>query len=318
VLLVAACCLAPPARATAPFVPAYEQKQKAATAGLMADRAEGGRLEIPLSGRLLLNLSVEGGPSLEVQLTQPVANADLWKASPAFAPQTTLLKEGRVRWQQTFRLDPLKNGDLALQLAPLKYRDDPDNPWTEVAWKPIPVKVTTQITKVDPDEARDITGIEELPPELSWRDWVFWVGLGLVVVALTLLTWQLARRWRRKTAELPPERWALRELDRVEGLGLIEAEEVARYHTLLSDVVRAYLEKRFQLPASKQTTAEFLESMRQSPHLAPEQQAVLRDFLERCDLAKFALARPAPEECRAVAAMARDLVRQTTPDAPRT
>jgi DnaJ-domain-containing protein 1 len=95
---------------------------------------------------------------------------------------------------------------------------------------------------------------------------------------------------------------------------LPEAGEVERYHTLTSDVVRAYLERRFSLPASHQTTAEFLDTMRRSPQLKPAQQRLLREFLERCDMAKFARAAPPPEECRQVAEMARCIVRETTPD----
>ncbi len=86
---------------------------------------------------------------------------------------------------------------------------------------------------------------------------------------------------------------------------------MARFHTELSDVVRRYLELRFQLRAPRQTTAEFLESMRDAPQLTGEQQALLRDLLERCDLAKFARAAAPPEECQAAAAMARTFVQQT-------
>src|SRR5262249_43265718 len=110
-----------------------------------------------------------------------------------------------------------------------------------------------------------------------------------------------------------PHEWAARELDRIEAQGLPEAGELERYHTLLSDVVRVYLERRFSLPASHQTTAEFLDTMRPAPRPTPAQPGPLRDFLERCDMAKFARAAPTPEECRAVAAMARGFVQETTP-----
>jgi hypothetical protein len=53
--------------------------------------------------------------------------------------------------------------------------------------------------------------------------------------------------------------------------------------------------------------------MRRSPQLTPPQQGLLREFLERCDMAKFARAAPPPDECRAVAAMARSFVQETTP-----
>jgi hypothetical protein len=112
---------------------------------------------------------------------------------------------------------------------------------------------------------------------------------------------------------VPPDRWALAELDRIDGLGLPEAGDVERYHTLLSDVVRGYLERRYRLPASRQTTPEFLKAVAAAGLLTPARQAVLGGFLERCDLAKFARAGYSADECRAAAAMARELVEQSAP-----
>ena len=107
---------------------------------------------------------------------------------------------------------------------------------------------------------------------------------------------------------LAPHEWAARELDRIEALHLPEAGEVERFHTLLSDVVRAYLERRFSLPASQQTTAEFLEKLGQEPALSAEQRKQVGAFLERCDLVKFAGVRPTPEEGRQMIGQARELV----------
>jgi hypothetical protein len=75
--------------------------------------------------------------------------------------------------------------------------------------------------------------------------------------------------------------------------------------------MRRYLELRFRLPASHQTTPEFLTTLSGANLLDPAQQRILRDFLERCDLAKFARAGYSPLECQAAARMARDLVEQT-------
>jgi hypothetical protein len=56
--------------------------------------------------------------------------------------------------------------------------------------------------------------------------------------------------------------------------------------------------------------------------LPPAQQEQLRDFLQRCDLAKFACADFSPRECKVAADMARDFIRQTAktaaPAAPAT
>jgi hypothetical protein len=164
----------------------------------------------------------------------------------------------------------------------------------------------------DLSQMRDITGIEKLPVEPADHRWLVGLGIGVGLLVLALpVAWWLRRRAARPEPVVPPGSWALAELDRVEALGLPAAGEVERYHTLLSDVVRRYLELRFALRAPQQSTEEFLEAMRHSPQLPAEQQELLRDFLRRCDLAKFARAGFSEEECRVAGRTAREFVEQT-------
>lgn len=180
-----------------------------------------------------------------------------------------------------------------------------------MTWRPIPVAVTTDVVKEDVSEARDNTPIEELPPPDTWPVWLLFVPGVLLTTGLVLIAWILWRRRLPWALPLSPERAALRELDRLPPPSPTSLAEAERYHTRLSGIVRRYLERRFRLPASRRTTSEFLDSMRQSPQLTTEQQELLREFLERCDLAKFAHSEPSADECRAAARMARDLIEQT-------
>lgn len=270
-------------------------------------------LVVRLSGEVIVTLQVEGPAGLEVEPGKPLTAADGWRVRAAEPPSTATRREGRLLWQQVFRLQPLRPGDLPLPIAPLRLRTGP-GAGPEITWKPLPVRVVTTVTRADLSELRDITPPEEPPPEpepaVPWA----WLGLGAAAVLVGAVAWGVARRRGRAAAPLPPGAWALRELDRLDvaapTLGTGE-----RYITLLSDTVRQYIELRFRLPAARQTTAEFLEAMRRSPHLTADQQTLLRELLERCDLVKFAGSDPSPEECRAAAAMARGFIEQTAPAA---
>jgi hypothetical protein len=134
--------------------------------------------------------------------------------------------------------------------------------------------------------------------------------------ALALAGWGLRRLRRRPVPAPTPSCWALAELDRLEGLKLAEAGRVDAYHTRLSEIVRRYLELRFQLRAPRQTTEEFLAAAPQAGVLSAEQQVLLREFLGRCDLAKFGRAAFSPAECHALGGMARDFVTATAEAAP--
>jgi hypothetical protein len=172
--------------------------------------------------------------------------------------------------------------------------------------------VYAQTSAADEGELRDITGIEQVPEEPTSELWPLAAALvGPLVVGL-LATWLWRRRRKFVVPAVAPERWALAELERLGSRRLAEQGQVEQFHTLLSGIVRRYLELRFQIPASRQTTPEFLVHLADSAILSPEQQVPLRAFLERCDLAKFAQAGFSTEECTASAQAAADLVAQTT------
>jgi hypothetical protein len=292
----------------------YEQKQGKAALHLSGGKLENDVPVVALSDHLRLTLSVEGGPNLEVEKLSAVTASKFWEVRRSEEPQTTPLPGGGRRWEQAFILEPMKNGELVLQVAPLRYREEQgEEAWKTVTWKPVTVRVTTEVASADLKEIRDITGPEPVPPPPSLFGVLRWVGLGIIGVALLLGGWELRRRFVAPRPEQAPHEWASRELDRIEAMALPQAGHAERFHTLVSDTIRRYIELRFDLHAPRQTTAEFLEATKQSPQLTSAQQGLLRDFLERCDLAKFARAEYSVPECQAALGMARTFVDQTAP-----
>jgi hypothetical protein len=84
----------------------------------------------------------------------------------------------------------------------------------------------------------------------------------------------------------------------------------------VSDALRLYLEDAFELRAPEQTTEEFLVAVQDSALLSPAQKDSLKDFLESCDMVKFARYEPRESELRKLHEYALNLVRQTEPDTP--
>jgi hypothetical protein len=66
--------------------------------------------------------------------------------------------------------------------------------------------------------------------------------------------------------------------------------ETAREFSIeVSEIVRSYIESRFQVRAAHQTTEEFLHNLLEpSDALLGAHQELLAEFLHHCDLAKFA------------------------------
>ena len=85
---------------------------------------------------------------------------------------------------------------------------------------------------------------------------------------------------------------------------------------MVSDVIRVYLEERFNLHAPDRTTEEFLEELRQSSRLNEEHKALLENFLIKCDLVKFARQEPTEPELRDLLDSALRLIDETREVAP--
>jgi hypothetical protein len=249
-----------------------------------------GRLSIAFTDELGLVVQVAGAASLQVKPPQPWV-VEPWHVSRVEPPRVDQTGDG-VRWSQRFWLEPLAPGETPLALAPLQYREK-NGPWRSVAWKPVAVTVSARLKQPDVDTARDITSIEEVPgvPTGDSGSWIVAALAGTVLVVFVV--W----RWLRRpggAAPRAPEAWALAELNRLAALRLADRGKSERLATLLVGLVRRYLEKKFNVPARRQTTAEFLETL--PPRLA-EQRPWLETLLTRCDQIKFAPIEAHAEEC---------------------
>jgi hypothetical protein len=287
------------------------QRQGPAAVRIEAEKEGKDGLEMRLSDQLPLTLTVEGPELPDGSVTLLGRSAD-WEVQ-AGQPETETLAAGRKRWRQRFQLSPRKPGALLLEPLPLRLGEQ------EITWTPVAVVVSTEVTKADVQELRDVLPPEPVPPPPPWWPWWLpWAALGLGVTVLGLGGWLLGRRlFIDQVIPATPAEWALSELERLEQRDLPAAGQGQRYHALLSNLVRRYVERRFGLHAPRQTTAEFLRGLQALPELQSATRELLGDLLARCDLVKFAGVVPSADDCRAAAALAREFVQATAVVTPR-
>ena len=112
----------------------------------------------------------------------------------------------------------------------------------------------------------------------------------------------------------PPEQIAMEELQSLLDMNLIEKGMVKEYYIRLSDIVRKYIEGRFRISVLDRTTWELYQKMR-IKKIKREWTDRIRDFLEDCDLVKFAKYIPSEKEIEQARTGAREIVEITTPTA---
>ena len=161
-------------------------------------------------------------------------------------------------------------------------------------------------------DVRDIKGPLSLKGFFLGWPWLLAGGCLLAV----LLGWTLFLLKRRKAPppapKILPHVVALLALQKIEAMGL-ERSNIREYYFLVSGVLRRYLEDRFGLRAPEQTTEEFLASVATNHLLNLSQKELLKSFLERCDLVKFAKYIPQTQEAAKVSQTVREFIHQTQP-----
>ena len=142
------------------------------------------------------------------------------------------------------------------------------------------------------EEFHDITGPVDY---FLVQPWMIFCAVATVLL-LAGLTYWLVKRWRSRPVLVPtPRQCALDLLARIE----TEIDKLSPYQFSIrvSDILRRYVTEQYQLPVTRQTSVEFLNALAATSFTGDEQM-LLTDFLNRCDLIKFARYEATREDSR--------------------
>jgi len=173
----------------------------------------------------------------------------------------------------------------------------------------LPVKIDTTGT------IRDIKGIYKAPYSFSEL-----YPLVLSLIFTGLLIWFIFYYIDRKKKDKPilrrirppeiPHIVALHELDKLKAEKLWQQNKVKLYYTRLTEIIRTYIERRFDIMAMEQTTSEILYEFRDR-EIENVNYNILEQLLNLADLVKFARGEPLPEENITLMENAYEFVRNT-------
>ena len=198
----------------------------------------------------------------------------------------------------------------------VRYRETDKSDWTTAETEPVSIEFRSVLGD-SPDE------VQPKPnpgPTTMPRGPLPWLITALVLSTVGLLgaaAWFVRARWSHRPKPVPMisvYRKAMDAIHRIDMAGWLERGEVDRFYTELSGVIRHYIEDRFGLRAPEQTTEEFLQDLAARLVLATDQCLALANFLEQCDLVKFARMHPTTSEGQAALRAARGFVEATRDD----
>lgn len=136
--------------------------------------------------------------------------------------------------------------------------------------------------------------IKDVKPPLDLPDlWWLWLLLGLMAAAVGIYFWLRHKKLpqepvKPQVPELPPWEKAYRQLEALRGSNLLDQGLFKEFFTRVADIARHYMEDRFNIRAPHMSTEEFLYYLGISGHLNETQKTALTEFLNSCDMVKFA------------------------------
>jgi hypothetical protein len=155
---------------------------------------------------------------------------------------------------------------------------------------------------------------------VTFKEIAPWIlGILLLACVVFLVIYAVNRRKKNiplfampSRPKLPPHVIALSELDKLKEEQLWQHDKVKDYYTRLTDIIRVYLEDRYNVPAMEQTTHEILADFKDdNSQIQGKLFTGLEKTLTISDLVKFAKYTPLPDENHYVLVQAYTLVDET-------
>ena len=229
---------------------------------------------------------------------------------------TISLKDGRVQYDQYLTLTSFE--DSLFYIAPLPFVSGDDTVWSDG----LTLNVVQPFEMDTTDMAiTDIKGVYKAP--IWWWGIFRWVLLALLLAGVGVAGYYLITYLQRRKLEeagnevvteplRPAEEVALEKLDAIKEKKIWQQGQVKEYYTQLTDVVREYISRRFEVSSVEQTSDETLRDIRPLLSERKDLYDQLRKMLTLADLVKFAKWSTTPDENELSLRNAYTFVKETT------
>ena len=279
--------------------------------GPVSFRAALSRKEITIAERVTMLLEIRALEGYRAELPSFGEKLELFGIVDyeTFRPE---LRGDTVVTRRTYELEPFLSGDYAVPPMPVHFTAEGDSVVYTVESDTLRVRVNSILPEdLTELEIRDAAGPVDIP-----ADYTLAIVISAAILAAAAAIYLF---WRRRTAKtaaalrVPAHEIAYRAFEILLARGLVEQKLYKEFTAEVADILRRYIEDRFGLRAPERTTEEFLAEAREGLPVDEERKRILSEFLEHCDLVKFASLEPGEEDVKRTFAVARDFIEATKP-----
>ena len=139
----------------------------------------------------------------------------------------------------------------------------------------------------------------------DFKPYIIWVVLAILLIGLLIYYLKNRKKPEIKEVEiintLPPFEEALEKLQELDNKLLWQNNEIKKYYSELTEIVRVFIEKELEIPALEITTHELvslLSDYNNTKNIKPAKETIrkLNALLQEADLVKFAKSTPLSHE----------------------
>jgi hypothetical protein len=275
------------------------------------------RAKIKLGDVFTYTLSIHSKAGVQVMLPGWGANLGQFEIRD-YKTSESKNKDGSVTGTSIYYLAVYDTGKFTIPPVMVPYKLPGETENRQLASDSVAIEVES----IASTEAKDIRGLKTqaaIPPD--YRLVYLVAGLALFLALVTGGIIYAVRRSRRKKqlqAEPfvgPPHEVAIQELEALLASGLLEQNRIKEFYFELSEIVRRYLGRRFQIYTLERTTTEIMEQL-EKLFLSESAFGMISSFLNDTDLVKFARYIPPRGEIDGDVARARIVIESTKPITP--
>ena len=222
-----------------------------------------------------VTLRVEHDPEISLEWPEIVDSLGGFEILERSGIQEENLEEQKVNiQQQTFLLTRFDSGEFRIPALDIYYQVGSDTSRKATFTNAFPITVHT----VAVDTTADIKPIKEIREEpLTLNEILPYAIAGFVILAIAIFTvWYVRRRPKKEPEvivkpkpQIPAHEIAMRKLAQLEEKRLWQKDMVKEYYSELTEVLREYMEVRFDIMALESTTDEIVRDLTHQSDIRP-------------------------------------------------
>ncbi|MHC4623393.1 MAG: cytochrome c-type biogenesis protein [Planctomycetota bacterium] len=273
--------------------------------------------KMTIAETLLLQLEATIGPGYEVQMARVDKVLEHFGIVDWQNMGDRLDEKSSVVSTCQYRLEPFLSGTYAIPAFTFRFHDvnDPEEKKYQLDTEPIDIEVASLLGEQLAElTIADIEDVVDMPKEPSY--WWLWTMAVATVIAAGIGWFSLRRKRIHELVRIfkPAHEIAYARLRALVKDDPINAGRIKEFYERISDILRHYIEHRFDLRAPERTTEEFLIELQWTDVLSDSDKQHLGDFLTHCDLVKFARHTPTTEQIQHTFDLVKDFIEKTKSD----